>query len=379
MRARIAGKIAGLLLLSGLLAEPAGAAPSGAYDFGENMGGASNPRWMTALSREKRVNELSLPGTHDTMTYKWPLLSKDGLWPWVLAQRAPLRRQLDAGIRVLDIRLKCYANKLWAYHGAAELHTGFHSILDEVRGFLAANPGETVYMRVKNESSDHGEPTACHGASGTFNKVFEEDFSIYTNLFWHPSSYTGIDQTNPKLGDTQGRIVVLQDNFGARGAFGLRYDEMPKQDAWEVRSLLALYDDKWHNVKNKLEHMAGVKPTPVPQTPIEFNYTSGSGDRLTHPYYPWFVASGQVEPWTGGRSKATGTTVWRTDTSTRPELPRVNCRYVKKSKRDECDVMFKGVNELTLDWLRAHPGAFTGVVMMDFPGRDLVNDIISRN
>jgi 1-phosphatidylinositol phosphodiesterase len=373
MKAYIAAATARWLCLTGLLAGPGAATSAEAYNFRETVS-ANNPKWLSKLPPERRLSELSLPGTHDTMTYKWGAAVG---WQWASAQWVPVRRQLDAGIRVLDIRLKCYANKLWAYHGDAVLHTGFHSILDEVWGFLKENRDETVYMRVKNESSDHGEPTACHGASKTFNKVFEEDFGIYTYLFWHPSSYEGLDRANPKLLDTRGRVVVLQDSFGVEYAYGLPYSAFHKQDSWEVRSLMALYDDKWRSVKNQLEYTS--RMTPSPDTKAEFNYISGSGDKVTHPYYPWFVASGQKEPKNGGKAKATGKTVWKTDTSTYPELPRANCRYVKKSKRDECDVMFKGVNELTLDWLNAHPKRYTGIVMMDFPGGDLINKIISLN
>jgi 1-phosphatidylinositol phosphodiesterase len=39
----------------------------------------------------------------------------------------------------------------------------------------------------------------------------------------------------------------------------------------------------------------------------------------------------------------------------------------------------KGMNDRTGEWLRAGNGRTTGVVIMDFPGKELVREILLRN
>ena len=39
----------------------------------------------------------------------------------------------------------------------------------------------------------------------------------------------------------------------------------------------------------------------------------------------------------------------------------------------------QGMNDRTGEWLRAGNGRTTGVVIMDFPGKELVREILMRN
>src|SRR5690606_14158510 len=65
--------------------------------------------WMGALPGDLRLDQLSIPGTHDTCAfYGGPLIA---------CQRMPLKQQLEAGIRFLDIRCKNGDDKLYIYHG----------------------------------------------------------------------------------------------------------------------------------------------------------------------------------------------------------------------------------------------------------------------
>ena len=57
---------------------------------------ADNPNWMSVLPDSVRLSELSLPGTHETMS----LFGTDS----VKNQTMTLPLQLESGIRVLDIR-----------------------------------------------------------------------------------------------------------------------------------------------------------------------------------------------------------------------------------------------------------------------------------
>ena len=62
---------------------------------------AHHPAWMAAVPDETNLTSLSIPGTHDTMTYG--LLRPD---PVLNCQNWNLSVQLDAGLRYVDIRAR---------------------------------------------------------------------------------------------------------------------------------------------------------------------------------------------------------------------------------------------------------------------------------
>ncbi len=67
----------------------------------------SNPEWMSDLNNSLLISELSIPGTHDSMTFKGDLASGAAM---AQCQVISLEQQLEAGIRSLDIRLAHYEN-----------------------------------------------------------------------------------------------------------------------------------------------------------------------------------------------------------------------------------------------------------------------------
>ncbi|WGS41943.1 phosphatidylinositol-specific phospholipase C domain-containing protein [Burkholderia sp. JSH-S8] len=118
----------------------------------------SNPKWMALLDENTRVSQLSLPETHDTMSF----YGGDA----VATQTLRLRKQLNAGVRVFDIRLRAIANKFAIHHGPVYQNAMFGDVLNDMTEFLRANPKETLFVRIKEEySSEH--------SSMSFEQIFE--------------------------------------------------------------------------------------------------------------------------------------------------------------------------------------------------------------
>src|SRR5438874_2499396 len=88
-------KILAFLLLFHLNIQPILAHPSPGYSHDSSIG-YNNSDWMGALPDQLRLSELSIPGTHDSMSFH----GGDA----VQTQSMPLSTQLESGIRVLDIR-----------------------------------------------------------------------------------------------------------------------------------------------------------------------------------------------------------------------------------------------------------------------------------
>jgi 1-phosphatidylinositol phosphodiesterase len=326
------------------LATSASASTTDAYSHDSTIG-ASNPAWMSWLSSNASLSELSIPGTHDSGA------SRAG-GNIVLTQSMSLPEQLKSGIRAWDIRLGQDADgRLKIYHGIIQQGQDFETdVLAVASGFLDAYPSETILMRVKH---DNGPDTGF-------------DTLVKAGLDKFPRVYTGTSD-NPVLGDIRGKIVVLQD-FSSSTRMGIPWGSLAIQDNYKMGTNWDLAD-KWRAIKAQLDAAQR-----GPRTTTYVNFLSGSGGS-----FPYFVASGHFGPETGAPNLLTGMTRGVINTCSGnsqciPEFPSVNCFL------GTCSVAFEGTNILTRNEIngRARPDRF-GVIMADFPGAGLVQAVISAN
>lgn len=304
----------------------------------------SNPDWMTGLRDDVLLSELSIPGTHDSM-------SREHGGDFAKTQSMTLSNQLESGIRVLDIRCRNIQDVFAIHHGSVFQGMYFGDVLATVLNFLKDHPGETVLMRVKKEQDD---------ANNT--RSFEETF---LKRYWEPNEthmWQGTS-SNPTLGELRGKIVILQDFDRDNQRFGMAYRSFSTQDDWELNSISDLYD-KWTKVKKQLAAAdSGDSSTKY------MNYLSAAGSwgSLGTPY-PYFVASGHSNPKTNASRLPTGKTTpgwkgWR-------DFPRVNCGL------GICTIAYEGTNVLTYERLDDDYKNRVGIIMADFPGPGLIDRII---
>lgn len=327
----IAAAVAGLLGVSQQLLAHNDEAYSHDYQAVGNQA-----QWMARVSGDKRVSELSLPGTHDTMSIK-----AGDIWQ---NQTMTLMEQLDSGVRVFDMRTRHIGNKFRMHHGFIAQDTYFDDVLKDIDSFLAAHPTETVLFRLRSEY------TATDNS-----RSYTETLDEY--LLNHGSRlYTDHDD-NPELDDIRGKFVILQEFSGSD--YGIPYGDLDIQDDYSLTTNWDLYD-KWKSVKSHI-----TKATNGNRNTIYMNYLSGANGS-----FPYFVASGHSSPGTSAPRLATGLTTpgWK---SSYPDFPRTTCFI------GICTISFEGTNILTADHIEQ--GGFTGMVMADFPGERLINNIINLN
>ncbi len=336
--------IAGIAALATVSFFAAGRPAFAGYEAGywhESYSLAPNVNWMSKLPDSMRLSHMSIPGTHDTMAQY--------LGFEVQTQSMDLYTQLFSGVRVLDIRIMFEFNTFGLSHGAVPLPGNFDHVMQTVGGFLQAFPSETVLMRISDEENGLGNTIG-------FEDAFKTYWSTYSNVFWHPSG-----DTNPKLGDLRGKVVVLQ-HFSATGTYGLSYNNFNLQDNYTLSSNWDLYS-KWSSVKNQL--IAANQYTGNEST-MYMNYLSGSSGAA-----PYFVASGKVAPDTNSNLLSTGETTPAFNNY--PDFPRTAC------VGSVCTISFEGTNGLTYSWLTASQRTRVGIIMADFPGPELINAIIALN
>ena len=117
--------------------------------------------WMAALDDRLTMDQLSIPGTHDSGT------QKIGSGPYH-TQNFGITQQLADGIRFLDIRLTQTSSSkpgdpLLVYHGDKSCHISFGDVLNDCAAFFSANPSEAVFMLVNYASGDDPEYVVFSG------------------------------------------------------------------------------------------------------------------------------------------------------------------------------------------------------------------------
>lgn len=307
------------------------------------------PDWLSKLNPQKRLSDLSLPGTHDTMAFHGGDSAQ--------TQSMPLPNQLQSGIRVIDVRCRHIENVFAIHHGMVFQNAFFGDVLNTVTEFLKKNGSETVYMRVKEEYDPEKN-----------TRSFEETFKIKywepnRDRFWNPQG--SANRENPALNETKGKIVVLQ-NFSATQSYGIPWSSFSIQDEYKVETNWDLYA-KWKKVKAHLAAADAHSNNGNGDTKY-INFLSGAQGS-----FPYFIASGQSSPQTDAPRLMTGRTTpgWKDW----PDFPRVNC------VGSICSIAFEGTNNLAAERIGADEGFKnrSGILMMDFPGPDLIQRIIGLN
>lgn len=348
--------------------------------------GAAYPRWMSTLPDNRKFWELALVGTHDSGSrYGGDI---------VQTQSLTIAKQLEAGVRKLDIRCRHVRNEFLIYHGFVYQYSSFDDVLSAVQIFLRSNPRETVYMQVGPEATDITPHTANNRS---FDATFVDYMTRYPGLFW---DFNG--NNNPTLGETRGKIVLMQDvstyvsanntaakfpdprnNEPQRGVNVKLFPSSPKlpgqTDSWTIANNWQLYD-KWESVKSSL---ASAEANPAKGSWISLSASNGA--------FPYFVVSGKSSPQTNAPQLLTGLVTGITaNAKTYPDFPRVSCAGKL------CSIAFVGTNQLTSTLLMlkklsidiqntfrpannriAYP--HVGLITTDFPGPGLIRAVINLN
>ncbi|MFD0524761.1 phosphatidylinositol-specific phospholipase C [Paractinoplanes durhamensis] len=201
---------------------------------------AANPDWMRGLPDSRSLAALSIPGTHETMSIH------GGAWTQTQEDfgdsGGTLAAQLNAGIRMIDIRARVNTgNTFTIHHGSAYQNANFDDVLNKLSDFLSGHPGETVVVRLKQECT--GEIGSCTDASGqaSFVDIFDAYVNNRPGLFWAPSVTRASAAAVPTLGAVRGKVVLAVMN-GARGGRYSNYG-LAQFDGWNDGSSTYVQDN----------------------------------------------------------------------------------------------------------------------------------------
>lgn len=298
---------------------------------------ASNPDWMGRLAGTRSLSELSIPGTHETM-------STHGGAPTQTQEDfgdggGTLAAQLTAGIRMIDIRARVNSgNTFTIHHGATYQNANFDDVLSRLSDFLGAHRGETVLMRLKQECT--GQIGSCTDVSGqkSFQDIFDAYASSRPGLFWQPAVTRDSGAAMPTLGAVRGKVVLVIMN-GPQGGV-LEHYGLSQFAGWHDGSSAYVQDE--YNVAN-----VGAIATKRDQVRRFLDGTSAGDPALMYVNF------------------ASGSSVFA-----QPQQVAGGARGVQ------------GVDPFLLTYLNEGPEVHTpvvrtGVLMMDFPGGGLINKVVA--
>jgi 1-phosphatidylinositol phosphodiesterase len=321
-----------------------------AYEYNNTISDTSLHKWMSKLSNTLTLSSLSIPGTHDTMTYLdlkgFDVFTKS----FVKCQSLDLKTQLNAGIRAIDIRCRVLNDNFIIYHGSISLNINLDNVMQILTKFLTDNNSEFIIMRTKREYKD--------SSNLTYPQIFENYWNKYNKFFYTSSN------SNPTIKELRGKIYVIQSSESERGIADGYFD---KQDMFDIDTNWKLYD-KWIAVKNHINKSAsdGLKGKKLF---ISFLNASNEAGRII----PSFVASGKGIPNTDTPPLTTGKVVSKND-NTYEDFGRVDC------VGNVCSIPFVGINYLFDEYLEKQSGNIKlGIIMIDFPGARLIKQIINQN
>jgi len=198
----------------------------------------AKPKWMAQLSDSTEIASVSMPGTHDTMTYQINTGKIKGFLPcnlvggFVQCQSCSLADQFEAGIRFVDIRLRAQDGRLDCQHDMCYLDSNFGTVLSDAQKFLAQNPTEFLLMRIRDEYAGNGNV---------------EDVLLKTYL--SNPAWNALFKRNCNgactVGQLRGHILPMRDYGNGQSSFGISWGDVQKQDDYTVTSPAA----KWAAVK----------------------------------------------------------------------------------------------------------------------------------
>ncbi|MGW5513361.1 phosphatidylinositol-specific phospholipase C domain-containing protein [Nocardia africana] len=303
--------------------EAAGMPRAATADAIDHLDTASNPDWMGALPDSTSLGEMSIPGTHDTLSIHGgkagpAVVTQEkfdsGCAEPTCASQRTASTQLEAGIRALDIRVRRdEAGNLGIQHGSFYQQAGLDDVLRVAEQFLNRHPRETILMRVKAECTNEDKTFQCEdvGALPPDPPLLDRYLNGHPRV-WRPAATGPV--ALPRLGDARGAIVVIRaDGIDDRGL------PVDAQDLWDNPTR----EGKWAAIA---AHLAQAPTIGARALSMDFLSASGVPDPAKFPH-----------------------------------------RYAEYE------------NQHALDYLRSRPGTATGIVMTDFPGPALVGEIIAHN
>ena len=155
--------------------------------------------WLSELDQNKKFKDLKIiPQTHNSATNLPLFCYHYFIWLFAQCQYLSIKKQLERGIRALDLRLTVHNDIIYIGHHFISHYT-LENVLLEVEEFLNENPSEFVCIFMKDDWK-------------TYNWNSEEYKSIWKFFNRQYTIKNNKNIFNTTLKDLQSKIIPIIDN-----------------------------------------------------------------------------------------------------------------------------------------------------------------------
>ncbi len=399
--------------------------------------------WMKTVDPSRYLNQMSIPGTHDSDTFYSD-------YPLAQAQSMTIPGQLNAGIRALDIRVGERASgtcsgQVYMFHGdftGGKCLEALNVLMPELTDFLNAHPTEFLVMRFGDSGTENYDGSNLPGNScDDISNGFSTTGRPYTDYFYNG----GLE--NPQVSQLQGKIFLINDfgigsdpqndggttgnggtcSFSSFASPALKFYYanpdpnaiiLQDQETSTVNDFAPLTDftreDKWEVIRDQFNKTTGPQTAATTNSLYinEINAAPGGGNT---PQNPCEFASGTINCANTSGYQRTGWTYGYTafGNDGTCKLADDNCQSMLDSglyqlkdcagfaedDTQTCSVTFVGLNMMAEAYIAGsqfagpnndelsnglRPGfagvtSRTGIVYADYPGGNLIQSIIAVN
>ena len=233
-------------------------------------------RWMADLEDDRSLNELSIPGTHDSgATHSIADVAGK-------CQSLTIEDQLHIGVRFFDIRLQQVVDDFNIVHSFVDQATDFDDVLESMVSFVVNNPTEFLIVSIKKD-------TDSKNPQGDFTVLLEETLRKYSQI----STSTELPKT---VGESRGKIYIVSRYEGS--TMGI-----PAYNGWQDSTSFAigdLYVQDNYKVESAEEKIADIESAMMVADTCSYglvlNFTSCY---LTSGFPPTYAATPAqaINPW----------------------------------------------------------------------------------
>ncbi|MBF0120390.1 MAG: hypothetical protein HQK79_16260 [Desulfobacterales bacterium] len=168
-------------------------------EFPEDQYANELSSWMKKIPDDTLIGDLSIPGSHDSATYKKApaITCPDSTVRCQRANDTFLIQMEKLGIRAFDLRLK---EDMQFFHGRCWLELGLREYIKDVKQFLTLYNQEFIIAHVKHE---HGDCEKKYEFYNNFIDIVKEENA--QDMFL----YLGKDLLTTPIGKLRGKVVVI--------------------------------------------------------------------------------------------------------------------------------------------------------------------------
>ncbi|KAL2885199.1 1-phosphatidylinositol phosphodiesterase [Ceratocystis lukuohia] len=205
------------------------------------------PDWMGNMKDDVLLSQLVIPGTHNSMTDR---ITND----LFQSQNVPLARQLEGGIRYIDVSCRYIDYNMMVYNGLVNTGYSLGDVLTTMYDFLNNHPSETIILRIQKSALGDSEAFLSF-----IERYFVPGIESDNQATQHIYSRNANDFTIPTLGELRGKILILQDfETSPPGRYGIPWNSH-SVSSYSHRLALAsgrlFLGLKWAGIKDNLRYI----------------------------------------------------------------------------------------------------------------------------